>query len=59
MAGAAYDVTGGYRVAFLIWAALNLLAVALLAASTLVRRGGGMSGHAILRRTITAAGERR
>jgi MFS family permease len=29
------------------------------AASTRVRRGGGMSGRAILRRTITAAGERR
>jgi hypothetical protein len=59
MAGAAYDVTGSYRVAFLISAALNLLVVALLAASTRVRRGGGMSGRAILRRTITAAGERR
>jgi hypothetical protein len=59
MAGAAYDVTGSYRAAFPISAALSLLAVALLAASTLGRRGGGMSGRAILRGTITAAGERR
>lgn len=38
MAGAAYDVTGSYRVAFLISAALNLLAVALLAACRPPRR---------------------
>ena len=38
MAGAAHDVTGSYRVAFLISAALNLLAVTLLAACRPPRR---------------------